>query len=88
MIKYRPHTGSLEKSIKETREFDTLDEMYDYIISQLNIDDEWISKEDLCISDSFDDTRTDWHENRYVCLKRIGNEIFETPRCIGICSIE
>ena len=88
MIKYRPQRSTLEESIRETRVFNTLDEMYGHIVSELNINGEWISKEDLCISDPFDDNRTDWHDNRYVCLKRIGNEIFETPRCIGICNIE
>ena len=89
MIKYRPQRGSLAESISESKEFNTLDEMYDYIISEWNNIGELISKEDIYISENFSkDNRTDWIENRYVCLNRLGTLRFETPSCIGMCSIE
>ena len=89
MIKYRPQKSTLEESLNQAREFDTLDEMYDYIVSEWNEQGELFSKEDLCVSDSSEkDCRTDWKETRYVCVKRMGNQVYATPQCIGICSIK
>ena len=89
MIKYRPQKSTLEESLNRAREFDTLDEMYDYIVSEWSEQSELFSKEDLCVSDSSEkDSRTDWRETRYVCLKRMGNQVYTTPQCIGMCSIE
>jgi hypothetical protein len=70
-------------------EITSLDEMYDFIISEWNDNGEWFSKEDVWVSDSIgNDARTEWKEYRYVGLKCMGMQIFEKPRCIGMCSIE
>ena len=34
MIKYRPHKGLLSESINEEKEFDTIDQMYDFILTR------------------------------------------------------
>jgi len=45
--------------------------------------------EDIVIgSESFDDDRCGWHDTRYVCVKRMGKEAYETPQCIGMCTTE
>lgn len=88
MIKYRPHGGSLARSMNEAREFETLDEMYEYIVRNRN---ELLryTKEDLSVSENYGkDDRIDWKETRYVCTKRLGNEVYDVPQCIGYCSIE
>lgn len=50
--KYRPHRGTLEESMKECREFDSLSDVLEYIAS------EWgIHKFDLSIKYACDDNR-------------------------------
>lgn len=90
MIKYRPHKGLLDESMTNMREFNNLDEMYDYIISNWNNSGiKLFDKEDLSISkDLGADMRIGWKETRYVCAKRMGSQIYEHPQCIGMCSIE
>ena len=86
MIKYRPHRGTLVEAMMHEREFETVDEMYSYISNDWN---GWISPEDLSISENMGkDSRIDWKETRYVCTRRIGNEVYDVPQCIGMCSIE
>lgn len=89
MIKYRPHRSTLSEAMKEAKEFNTVDEMYDYIVSNWNMDEKLITKENLSIGEKLGkDTRIGWKETRYVFINRIGNEIFSDPQCIGMCSIE
>ena len=90
MVKYRPHKGSLDEAMKNEREFNNLDEMYDYIILDWNNSDvKLFDKDDLSVSKDLGvDKRTGWKETRYVCVKRMGSQIYEHPQCIGMCSIE
>lgn len=32
------------------------------------------------------DERTGWKDTRYVCVKRMGNEVYAVPQCIGMCA--
>lgn len=90
MIKYRPHRAHLDESMELTKEFDTLDQMYDYIVKEWNaIENNLFDKSDLSISkESYKDDRIDWKETRYVCTRKIGKDVYDTPQCIGMCSIE
>ena len=85
MFKYRPHRGSLDESMKEAKEFITMDQMFDYIVmvDPLHV----LQKEDLYISeDHGKDIRIDWSESRYVMAKRYGKNDYPLP--VGICSME
>ena len=90
MIKYRPHRAHLDESMELAKEFDTLDQMYDYIVTEWNaVENNLFDKSDLSISkESYKDDRIDWKETRYVCTRRMGEDIYDTPQCIGMCSIE
>ena len=90
MIKYRPNRSTLEEAMANAKEFDNLDKMYDYIIADWNNSDvKLFDKEDLSVSkDLGADRRIGWKETRYVCVKRMGSQIYEHPQCIGMCSIE
>ena len=89
MIKYRPHRGSLDESMKEEKIFNTIDEMKDHIISEWKMGEVPFSKEDIIIDDDHGkNRRIPWKETRYVCVKRMGKIIYDTPQCIGMCSIE
>ena len=91
MVKYRPHRGRLDDAMKLERSFDSLDSMYEFIVSEWNGLElgELFTKDDLSISEDLGkDDRIDWQECRYVCTKRMRDEIYEHPQCIGMCSIE
>lgn len=90
MVKYRPNKGSLDEAKKNEREFNDLDEMYDYILLAWNNSDvKLFDKEDLSLSkDIGADNRIGWKETRYICVKRMGSQIYEIPQCIGMYSIE
>ena len=89
MIKYRPHKGMLSESTKGEMEFDTIDQMYDYLLEYWNYLDKIFEREDLSVTKDFGrDERINWKELRYVCTKRFGKDIYDAPQCIGYCSIE
>lgn len=85
MIKYRPHRGSLYDSMNAMKTFNTLNDMLNYIFDDYN---GFISPEDIVIGENDVDDRIDWKENRYVYTKRIGNNNYNIPQCIGMCSFE
>lgn len=88
MIKYRPHRETLDEAMKEEKIFNSIEDMYNHIVSEWNSGN-LFSKDDLIISDDLGkDERIDWKETRYVCTKRMGDEIYDVPQCIGMCSIE
>lgn len=51
MVKYRPHRGMLSESIDGAKEFDTIDQMYDYILNDWNAGYDFFDREDLSISE-------------------------------------
>ncbi len=86
MIKFRPHRDGLSEAMNEMEIFDSKEDMFNTIVINW---DGFISYEDLSISEDYGkDNRIDWKETRYVCTKRIGNETYDVPQCIGMCSIE
>jgi hypothetical protein len=91
-IKYRPHRGSLEESMALQKEFQSIEEMFKYIENESYSSISGIRlyrAEDLSIGESLGkDERIDWKETRYILTKRCGMVIYDTPQCIGMCSIE
>ena len=74
------------------KEFKSIEEMFKYIESESysSILGIYLYKaEDLSIGESLGkDDRIDWKETRYILTKRCGMLIYDTPQCIGMCSIE
>ncbi len=86
MVKYRPHRSMLDDSMSKMRTFQSTEEMLSSIVQDWN---GLISFDDLSIGkDVGKDNRTGWKETRHVCTKRIGNTVYDTPQCIGMCSVE
>ena len=53
MIKYRPHKGSLSESMKNMKTLNSLDEMYNYIITDWSTTNtKLVTKEDLSIGEN------------------------------------
>lgn len=86
MVKYRPHRGALSDAMAEMKTFDSVEEMFHYIVEERN---GALNIGDLTITcDEGSDERIDWKEGRYVCTRRYRQDKFDVPQCIGMCSIE
>lgn len=89
MVKYRPHRGSLSDAMKEEKQFESIEEMFKYIQEDWNNELEVFTISDLSLSeDKGKDERINWRETRHICVRRMGEEVYNTPQCIGMCSIE
>ena len=89
MIYYRPHKGTLADAMAQMQTFDTIDEMFDFIVKDWSVYGDVFTKEDLSVGeDEGKDDRIDWKETRYVCTSRMRNEVYDVPQCIGMCSFE
>lgn len=86
MVIFRPHRGGLVESLAEAQTFDDIDAMKDYIVrrfSKLIL----FGIEDLVLNEDkpgIPDERCGWDDTRYVCVKRMGNEVYDYPQCIGM----
>lgn len=96
MIIYRPHRGGLAEALAEAREFETEEEMKQYILEYYKIllpELVPFEIEDIVIDEeTVDDDRCDWHDTRYVCIKRFVDEDYMEkygcPQCIGMCATD
>lgn len=80
--KYRPHRRTLEESMKECREFDSLADVFGYAANELGI-----QRFDLTIKYVCDDTRIGWCPTYYVCTDTFDGKTYnEMPQCIGMCT--
>lgn len=90
MIIYRPKRGRLVEAMAEAKEFNSVEEMKQYIVDKW---DGYISFDDIVIdSDLFNDIRTGWKDTRYVCTKKLDNQdyiaLYGCPQCIGMCATD
>lgn len=101
MVIYRPLRGELAESLEEEKEFETFDDVKQYIVestrsfykslgfvsSPYEIDDIVINE-----ADKTDDERCGWHDTMLVCVKRFGDEDYMKeygiPQCIGMCATD
>lgn len=91
MIIYRPHRGSLERSLAEAKEFETETEMKKYIVKRFL---GFVSTEDIVIEGEpdADVEQCGWHDTKYVCIKKNGQENYiekyGCAQCIGFCATD
>lgn len=90
MVIYRPHRGSFKDAMGEAKVFATVEDMKEYVAASWEIDGVRMFEEnDIVIGEeSMNDTRNGWVDTRYVCVNRIGSEVYEIPQCIGMCATE
>ena len=89
MVKYRPHRGALSDAMAEMKTFDSVEDMFRYIVEDWKVWGKPFDAGDLTITcDEGRDERIDWKECRYVCTRRMREKEFDEPQCIGMCSIE
>lgn len=68
MVMYRPHRGGLAEAMLESKEFNTVEDMLDWICIEHNYKVPWfqITPGEIHISDYGDDERVKWH-NCFIC---------------------
>lgn len=89
MYIYRPHRGNLYEAMKECKEFNTKEEMIDFISAESSYltGKPLYDPKDIIIGLSLiNDCRIGWKDCRGVFVKRMGNEHFPIPQCIGWCA--
>ena len=88
MIIYRPQRGSLSDAMTEKQEFESEEDMKNYIV------EEWggfIQFDDIVIyGEAIEDKRIGWIDTRSVCTNKFGGqdniEKYGYPQCIGFCA--
>lgn len=96
MIIYRPHKGSLADALAQAKEFQSEEEMKAYIYEdwkkscmELGFKSAPFEIDDIVIdNETSDDARCGWHDTKYVCVKRMGKDIYDCPQCIGMCATD
>lgn len=85
MIIYRPHRELLYEALEEMKEFETIDEMKQYISKSyegsVQVEDIFLDK--LTVKDD----RIGWNDTRYVCTRKLGNDDVD-EMCIGMCATD
>lgn len=93
MVIYRPHRGGLAESLAEARTFEDTDAMKAWIAQKWNcmLGYELFSVDDIVLNEDrpgVNDERCGWVDTRYVCVRRMGREVYEHPQCIGMWATE
>lgn len=94
---YRPHRGSLADAMRETRVFESVEEMKEYICATSSYRALFadgfeklvraFTPDDIVLGEeTLNDERTGWEDTRYVCVKRYFDEMYDIPQCIGMCA--
>lgn len=91
MIIYRPHRGGLAESMAEAREFESVEDMKEYIVQQ-HTDEELgpaFSADDIVFGVlQGTDSRIGWHNQQYVYTRRYYGEHYPDGLVIGMCSYD
>lgn len=93
MIIYRPACGGLAEAMAQAKEFESEQEMKEYIVKKYaDVHDQApFGIEDISIDkESVEDDRIGWKDCRYVCVRRFFDENYikkyGTAQCIGYCA--
>ena len=81
---YRPQRGSLEESMAQAREFAGEWQLRMYLAQDWGVNPADVVIEHTPVRDE----RTGWGDTRRVCLRRLGNECFDVPQCIGFMAMD
>ena len=92
MIIFRPHRRLLDEAMAEAKEFNTEKEMKEHIVKLWH--EGWGGSKELFTVDDIvidkksavNDERIGWENSMYVCIKRLGDQKYKTPQCVGMCA--
>lgn len=96
MVIYRPTGSTLKEAMEYSKEFNDFEEMKEYIFDfwftlyqSLGFSEPPFEISDIVIKEeAVEDKRNGWKDTRYVCVKRMGNDIYSIPQCIGYCATD
>lgn len=95
MIIYRPHTELFAEAMALAKEFETIEEMKEYIVKEHTDEDlgPAFEVDDIVLGEETrNDVRNGWKDTRYVCVKRYYSENFiekyGAAQCIGMCATD
>lgn len=86
---YRPQRGMLEESVRDAMIFENAVKMKEYLVNHYKgiFGRKMFTADDIVLhgdEEGYKDERIGWEDVRHVCVKRMGNEVFEKPACIGM----
>lgn len=86
---YRPQRGGLEESVRDAIVFENAVKMKEYLVNHYKgiFGRKMFTADDIILygdKEGYEDERIGWEDVRHVCIKRMGNEVFEKPACIGM----
>lgn len=94
MIIFRPHRLGMDigEAMTKAKEFDSVEKMKEHIVKLWH--EGWGGSKELFTADDIvideksavNDERIGWEDSMYVCVKRIGDEKYKVPQCIGMCA--
>ncbi len=87
-IIFRPQRASLNAAMAEAVEFDSVEDLKDYIVESYFHNHPEFSVDDIIISDESisDYVGNVWRDTRSVCVKRWFGTALDYPQCIGMCT--
>lgn len=82
-VLYRPPRSTLTEAMKELKTFDSLKELFEYLVEAHKVAGITAFKTtDILIMYECYDARIDW-ETHTVCTRRYFDKRFKYPQCIG-----
>ncbi len=83
-IVYRPVGGGLAEAMGRTKQFDTIKEMFEFLVEQHN---HAFEINNLYISYYGYDSRIDW-DTYLITTTRYGRDKYDTPQATGYCAFK
>jgi len=85
---FRPQRGSFKESMAEAKEFDSDNQLLDYIVE---LEGGMVEKKDLSFgANRAYDPRNGWRDSQFVTTKKYAGEDcikeYGCPQCIGMCA--
>lgn len=92
MIKYRPKMDNLKYSLRDEQIFDSMEDLIQYVfdgwrrvVSFMGSREPFRSDEIMISEIQGDDPRIGYKNVRLVCVSRMADIVYKSPRCIGYC---
>ena len=87
---YRPQRRTLEDSVAEAQEFNSIEALKYHIVKAAAGCREWFTTDDIMIDKAspINDEKIGWKDSMHVCVKRWGENTFDRPICLGFCATD
>lgn len=85
---YRPLRSTLEESMREVQEFDSIEAVHAWVYAEWNADGKVFDLQDVEVdfTEEVAEPKIGWYHVHPITIKRFGDEQFDKPQIIGYCS--